>query len=178
MPLFLKELKKEKRSAWLFYPDMPNRSEIKVCSVTVVRPETSEKSVQRLLKGGLEQLAQEKHLILCFPNPEERGWNQDGYQEADIRAIAAFQEAMNRKDDEPVPVNEKGIPTYEFMQSTWHPMNDTHYYIGIDSGASILAAMMALRPQNMAAMVLIGGEVDKKTIEKAVASPVPAWLYG
>lgn len=66
---------------------------------------------------------------------------------------------MNRKDDEPVPVNEKGIPTYEFMQSTWHPMNDTHYYIGIDSGASILAAMMALRPQNMAAMVLIGGEV-------------------
>ena len=178
MPLFLKELKKEKRSAWLFYPNMPNRSEIKVCSVTVVRPEASEESVQRLLRAGLEQLAQEKHLILCFPNPEERGWNQDGYQEADIRTIAAFQEAMNRKDDEPVPVNEKGIPTYEFMQSTWHPMNDTHYYIGIDSGASILAAMMALRPQNMAAMVLIGGEVDKKTIEKAVASPVPAWLYG
>lgn len=121
MPLFLKELKKEKRSAWLFYPNMPNRSEIKVCSVTVVRPEASEESVQRLLRVGLEQLAQEKHLILCFPNPEERGWNQDGYQEADIRTIAAFQGAMNRKDDEPVPVNEKGIPTYEFMQSTWHP---------------------------------------------------------
>ena len=46
MPLFLKELKKEKRSAWLFYPNMPNRSEIKVCSVTVVRPEASEESVQ------------------------------------------------------------------------------------------------------------------------------------
>ena len=30
----------------------------------------------------------------------------------------------------------------------------------------------------MAAMVLIVGEVDKKTIEKAVDSPVPAWLYG
>ena len=157
MPLFLKELKAEKRSAWLFYPDMPNRSEIKVCSITVVRPDASEESVHRLLKAGLEQLAQEKHLILCFPNPEEWGWNQDGYQEADIRAIAAFQEAMNRKDDEPVPVNEKGIPTYEFMQSTWHPMNDTHYYIGIESGASMLAAMMALRPQNMAAMVLVGG---------------------
>ena len=68
MPLFLKELKKEKRSAWLFYPNMPNRSEIKVCSVTVVRPEASEESVQRLLRAGLEQLAQEKHLILCFPN--------------------------------------------------------------------------------------------------------------
>ena len=77
MPLFLKELKKEKRSAWLFYPNMPNRSEIKVCSVTVVKPEASEESVQRLLRAGLEQLAQEKHLILCFPNPEERGWNQD-----------------------------------------------------------------------------------------------------
>ena len=63
------------------------------------KAETSEESVQRLLKAGLEQLAQEKHLILCFPNPEERGWNQDGYQEADIRTIAAFQEAMNRKDD-------------------------------------------------------------------------------
>ena len=59
MPLFLKELKKEKRSAWLFYPNMPNRSEIKVCSVTVVRPEASEESVQRLLRAGLEQLAQE-----------------------------------------------------------------------------------------------------------------------
>ena len=53
MPLFLKELKKEKRSAWLFYPNMPNRSEIKVCSVTVVRPEASEESVQRLLRAGL-----------------------------------------------------------------------------------------------------------------------------
>ena len=51
MPLFLKELKKEKRSAWLFYPNMPNRSEIKVCSVTVVRPEASEESVQRLLRA-------------------------------------------------------------------------------------------------------------------------------
>ena len=72
MPLFLKELKKEKRSAWLFYPNMPNRSEIKVCSVTVVRPEASEESVQRLLRAGLEQLAQEKHLMAIRKQISER----------------------------------------------------------------------------------------------------------
>lgn len=178
MALILKELKKEKRSAWLFYPDMPNRSEIKVCSITVVREDDTEESVHRLLGMGLEQLAQEKHLILCFPNPEHEGWNQEGYLEKDIEAIAAFQGAMDRPKDEPIPVNEKGIPTYEFMLSTWHPMNDTHYYIGIGEGASVLAAMMAQRPQNMAAMFLIGGEIEKHVLEKAVDAPMPVWLCG
>ena len=176
MALYLKELKKTGRSAWIYYPDMPNRSEIKVCSLTVVRPEDTEKSVTALLENGLSRLAEEKHLILCFPNPGQGGWECGS--EADLQMLEAFQGGMNRPVDEPVPVNEKGIPTYEYMLSTWHPMNDTHYYVGIGKGADMTAALAALRPRNMAAMLLIGARMSMEITGKAVGAPVPAWLCG
>ena len=157
---------------------MPIHSEKKVCSITVVRPEDTEESVNRLLQNGLQQLAEKEHLILCFPNPEKDGWHWKKGSEcnSDIQHICTFQGEMNRPDDSPVKVNEKGIPTYDFMMNTWHPMNDTQYFIGLDSGASMLASMAAIHPQNMAAVLLIGGEPDKETIAEAVLSPVPAWL--
>ncbi len=180
MTLHLKQLKASGRSAWIYYPDMPVHSEKKVCSITVVRPEATEESVNRLLQNGLQQLADREHLILCFPNPEKDGWHwkKGSERDSDIQHICTFQGEMNRPDDSPVTVNEKGIPTYDFMMNTWHPMNDTQYFIGLDSGASMLASMAAIRPQNMAAVLLIGGESDKETISEAVLSPVPAWLCG
>lgn len=174
MALFLKKLKEMKRSAWLYYPDMPNRSEIKVCSITVVRPRDTEESVKILLQSGLQQLAEEKCLVLCFPNPKSDGWTGDA---EDIQLLAELQGKMDRPEDTPVPVNEKGIPTYAFMMSTWHPMNDTHYYIGIREGASLLASMAMVHPQNMAAMLLLDGKMPEIT-QKPAGAPVPAWLCG
>ncbi len=178
MTLHLKQLKASGRTAYIYYPGMPIHSEKKVCSITVVRPEDTEESVNRLLQNGLQQLAEKEHLILCFPNPEKDGWHWKKGSEcnSDIQHICTFQGEMNRPDDSPVKVNEKGIPTYDFMMNTWHPMNDTQYFIGLDSGASMLASMAAIHPQNMAAVLLIGGEPDKETIAEAVLSPVPAWL--
>ncbi len=167
-------------SAYLYYPDMPNRSVEKVCSITVLRTDESKESAEALLQAGLEELAEEKHLVLCFPNPPAGGWrwkDKEGRKE-DICMVAAMQDGMNRPDDGPVPVNEKGIPTYEFMLSTWHTMNDTRYFIGIGDGASLLAAMIALDPRNMAAALLLGAQIDEETEKMAVGSPVPAWLCG
>ena len=178
MSLHLKQLKTSGRSAWIYYPDMPIHSEKKVCSITVVRPEATEESVNSLLRSGLQELSEKEHLILCFPNPEQDGWHwkKGSGRDSDIQHICTFQGEMNRPDDSPVPVNEKGIPTYDFMMNTWHPMCDTQYFIGIGEGASMLASMAAVHPQNMAAMLLIGGELDKETMEETVNSPVPVWL--
>ena len=92
-----------------------------------------EVSVLRLLaETGLAELAEREQIILSFPNPIGKHWKAGVSKEADdVRAFPVFQEAMSRPDDKPMERNANGIPTYEAMISTWHPMNDTKYLIAI-----------------------------------------------
>lgn len=180
MALIWKEIRKINRSAYVFFPDIPNRTPFKVASVTVLRPEGSRESVERLLETGLEHLAQEKKLILCFPNPTEFGWRWGGEKgtEEDVEMICAFQDGLDRENDAPFELNEKQIPTFEFMMSTWHPMNDTKYFMGIGEGASMAAAFAAARPQYVPAMYLKGAQMTEEVIRTAAGAPVPVWLDG
>ena len=78
MPLYLKKLNSSGRETYLYYPDIPNRNAFKVSSITVLRESPDRESVQELLDQGLAALAEEKKLILSFPNPLQEdgtgGW--------------------------------------------------------------------------------------------------------
>lgn len=180
MALRWKEIRRIGRSAYVYYPDIPNRTAYKVASVTVVREERSRESVERLLAGGLERLACEKKLILCFPNPEEGGWRWQGGAgtEADLEALCTFQDELAHVNDQPMELNAKGIPTYEAMMSTWHPMNDTKYVVGIGAGGSMAAVLAAQRPWYVPAVYLQGAELTECVRRQAMGAAVPAWLDG
>lgn len=180
MPLYLKKLKSSGRETYLYYPDIPNRNAFKVASITVLRETSDRESVLRLLDDGLAALSEEKKLILSFPNPEQGGWNWDMDPEGpdDLGALCQLQDAMIRPEDEPLSVNRMGIPTLEAMLSTWHPMNDTKYWIGIGDGASMVYTMAALKPESVAAVLGIGGRLGQNVSRQALMTPVPAYLTG
>ncbi len=180
MPLYLKKLNSSGRETYLYYPDIPNRNAFKVSSITVLRESPDRESVQELLDRGLAALAEEKKLILSFPNPLQGGWNWrlDPEEADDLAALAELQDGMIRPDDKPFELNSLGIPTLKAMLSTWHPMNDTKYWIGIGQGASMVYAMAAVKPENVAAVLGIGGELDDGVCQRAVMASVPAYLAG
>lgn len=180
MALFLKRLKSNGRETWLYYPDIPNRSPFKVASITILREGSDRESVVELLDMGLAELAEEKKLILSFPNPTETGWNWRLNPELadDAAALCSLQEAMNQPEDRELAVNHIGIPTLEAMLSTWHPMNDTRYWIGIGEGASMAYTMAALKPETMAAVLGIGGSLAPEAVKRGVKAPVPVNLIG
>ncbi len=160
---------------YLYYPDIPVRSPFKRAAITVLRDTADEASVQALLSMGLQRLADEQELVLSFPNPLAGGWNytMDSQKPNDIEDICELQYAMDKPDDEPLPVNEMGIPTIEAMLSTWHLMNDTKYIIGIGAGASMAYTMAACCPDNIAAVLGVNGVLCPAAAEKAVHSPIP-----
>lgn len=180
MALYLKKLKSNGRETWLYYPNIPNRSPYKVASITVLREGSDRESVQELLDLGLAQLAEEKKLILSFPNPTETGWNWrlDPERADDVAALCSLQDAMNQPEDKELEVNHIGIPTLEAMLSTWHPMNDTKYWIGIGEGASMAYTMAALKPEMIAALLGIGGSLDSEAAKRGVKAPVSVNLVG
>ncbi|MCI9143937.1 MAG: esterase, partial [Lachnospiraceae bacterium] len=140
MGLVYKELKDIGRSMYLYFPDQEKRTAFKRSLITVFRDGDDEASVQELLeRQGMKKLAEEKEVILSFPNPVNGTWNagmEDGKAD-DVAAFQRFQDACGRESEEPLPCHPNGIPTHEAMMSVWHPMNDTKYLIGLGSGASM-----------------------------------------
>ena len=73
MGLFLKKVTRLNRSMYLYYPEFERHNPYIVRLLTVLRPDASAASVQRLLNDGLKELAEEKRFVLAFPNPLDRG---------------------------------------------------------------------------------------------------------
>ena len=174
MGLLYKTLESCSRAMYLYFPPIPKHSPYKRCSVTVLLDEADEEKIEGILKkSGLDKLAQEKQLVLSFPEPGTDGWDYD----KDLDIIDQMQGAMTlEREFEPVQTY-FGIPTWETMMDSWHLMNDTRYLIGIGKkGAAMALSMAACKPQNVAAVLAIGGELSQKSLEKAVYAPVPIWL--
>ena len=176
MSLFHKVLGDTGRELYLYYPGEQNRTPFRRCSITFLLDRCGEADVRALLDGcGLAGFADKNGIILSFPVPGRYGWNYklETGKDDDLCAFQQFQEAMAKPDSLALETNAIGIPTLEAMLSTWHPMNDTKYLIGTGSGASMAYTLAACRPDNIAAVLAIGGELTAAALEKAVYSPVP-----
>ena len=179
MSLFLKTLRESGRQLYLYYPGEEKRTPFKRCSLTVLMDHVTRESVESVLRDwGLQALADAKELVLSFPVPTQSGWNAvlDPALPDDVAAFTAFQDGMTKPDDEPLPVNEMGIPTMEAMLNTWHPMNDTKYVLGIGGGADMSLTLAAVHPENIAAVLAVSGKLCPQAFDKAVYAPMPLWL--
>ena len=94
----------------------------------------------------MAKLAERDQIILSFPNPVNRQWKAD-IDGDDVRAFNIFQDAMAKSDNRPMETRPDGFPTYEYMMSTWHPMNDTKYVIGIGSGGDMACTLASCYPR-------------------------------
>lgn len=180
MGLVYKELGGISRSMYLYFPEQERRTAFKRCSITILRDETDEASVRRLLEAsGLRRLAEEQEVILSFPNAAGGRWNYDfSGGTDDIAAFYAFQDGMSREDDRPLERRPDGIPTYQAMMSAWHPMNDTRYLIGLGSGAHMACTLAACAPENIAAVLSLGGCLCEQARRRAVGAVMPVCLIG
>ena len=147
MGLLYKTLESCSRAMYLYFPPIPKHSPYKRCSITVLLDEADEEKIEGILKkSGLDKLAQEKQLVLSFPEPGTDGWDYDN----DLDIIDQMQGAMTlEREFEPVQTY-FGIPTWETMMDSWHLMNDTRYLIGIGrKGAAMALSMAACKPQKL-----------------------------
>ncbi len=181
MSLFCKTIQKSGRQLYLYFPGGENRTPFKRCSLTVLMDTVTRESVEAALRDWqLQALADEKEIILSFPVPAPGGWNAALNPDLpdDLTAFAEFQNAMIKVDDGPLAVNAIGIPTLASMLSTWHPMNDTKYLLGIGGGADMALTLAAARPDNIAAVLAAGGSLCPQAFAQAVLAPMPLWLSG
>ncbi|HPF86542.1 MAG TPA: PHB depolymerase family esterase [Candidatus Limiplasma sp.] len=181
MSLFLKTLDKNDRQLFLYYPGEEKRTAFKRCSLTVLMDTVTRGSVEAALRDWkLQALADEKELVLSFPVPADGGWNAALAPDRpdDVQAFTVFQDGMAKPDNEPMKLNALGIPTLESMMSGWHPMNDTKYVLGIGGGADMALTLAAVHPENIAAVLAVGGTLCPQAFAKAVYAPMPLWLSG
>lgn len=178
MGLVYKEITSIGRSMYLYYPPGGNRTAFKRCSITVLRDGTDEESVRELLeKRGLRRMAEEEDVILSFPNPVDGRWNYNFRGTVDeLHDFRVFQDSMDKADDKPLAHRPDGIPTYEAMMSTWHPMNDTKYLIGIGSGANMACTLAACVGENIAAVLAVSGVLCQEARQRAVDAVMPVCL--
>lgn len=176
MELIYKTVTDLNRGMYLYYPPSSNRTAFKRCSITVLRDADDEASVRKLLfETGLAKLAENDDVILSFPNPVNGRWDAELSGE-DIQAFNKFQDAMTKPDNKPYEFRPDGIPTFESMMSTWHPMNDTKYIIGIGSGADLAVTLAATYPENIAAILCVNPTQSDIAYDKASYAPMPVHL--
>lgn len=173
MALFFKTFEKDGIQTYLFYPGDKNRTPFKRRSLTILMDACSEANVLALMEAwDLETLAMEKQMILCFPVPPKDGWTGADYARCK-QVFDTCQMGMGKPDDLPLPRNAFGIPTTEAMLSTWHPMNDTKYVVGIGNGATFALTLAIRNPANIAGVLAEGGH---PSLENTSESPVPVCL--
>ena len=176
MSLIHKVMRKSGRELFLFYPGDKKRTAFKRCSITVLMDNCDEKTAnEALTKLGLDKLSKEYEIIISFIAPTKDGFNykMEEVKADDVAAFAELQSAMNRPTDDPLPVGANGIPSFAAMMDAWHPMNDTKYLIGIGEGASMALTLAACYPDNIAAVLTVGGKLCDEALAKAVYSAVP-----
>jgi len=188
MKLVLKTMERAGgRSMYLCFPEGEPRTAFKRSVMTVLRDDAAEASVRELLeKYGLGHLADDRQVILAFPNPLEGGWNwalEEGKPD-DLEFLTHIQGELNSEEESrraPQPATQGQLSrTMRDMQArmgqTWHPMNDTKYIAGFGSGASMACTLAALKPTFAAGVFIDGGEFTPKAVREATWAAMPAWL--
>ena len=174
MPLFYKEFTNDHAGTFLYYPGTENRTPFKRRSITLIMNDATKDRVWKIIRDlHLERLSMENEIILSFPVSPQGGWSRAPF-EVCKHVFDVCQSGMNKSDDLPLLCNNFGIPTKDAMMSTWHPMNDTKYLIGIEDGADFALTMAMCTPANIAA-ILVDGGVPKNGLPR-VDSAMPICL--
>ncbi len=167
MKLFLKELQTPEtvRSMYVATPETDPKELWKSSSITILRESSSEASVKEIIESyGLDKLVDEQKAFLLFPNPIEDRWNyklKEGLSK-DAEFIIALNDSLN---------------SGSFTEG-WRAINDVHYLLGFGEGASMVNTLAAAFPSGSlaAAVCTIGGVMADEALERAVNSPVPAYI--
>lgn len=134
----------------------------KQCQVLMVlRDDADRESAEMLLEDlGLAALAEERHFVLLFPNPEEGGWNyaQDPARDDDrdflVRCFAAL------------PRSRGGVAGF----------NGMIFHLATSPASSAMLATLALtRPLDAAAIMV--GSLPQNYVLPAGMAQQAAWLY-
>lgn len=184
MELVYKKLADD-RSLYIYFPAGKARTVLKTSLLTVLREESDEESVRALLESeGLQKLAEEKRVIIAFPNPVNGGWNweMDPEKQDDVAFLAGIVEEV--KSDKPPVMDPHAPPSQSFnllallekMRDTWHAMDDTRYYAGFGSGASMAVTLAALEPTLAAGIYAVGGKLAPKAVAASKWAAMPAFL--
>lgn len=178
MGLFLKKVARLNRSMYLYYPEFDRHNPYIVRLLTVLRPDASEASVQKLLKDGLKELSEKKRFVLAFPNPLECGWNAELSEEGpdDLAALDGLLDEVTKEDDLPLKCGFAKIPELSEMLRQWHLMAITRYLAGVEGAADMAYAYAACRPENVAAVCGFGGTLSHRALAMAKNVPVTAVL--
>jgi len=180
MGLVYKEIPGIGRSMYIYYPNAPVHSPLKVSLIGVLRDGASRDSAETLLDMGLRKLADERWIIIVFPNPKEKTWNYELRPELadDVAALDVLLQEVTKPDNDPPKTDAIGIPLLYEMLRQWHPMFDCRYLIGMGSGASMAYAYAALRPEEIAGILGFGGGISENALKGALNTPVSAVLSG
>ena len=155
--LYEKTLTATGERMFLMYPGEENRTPFKRRSLTILLDRCTREHVTEVIEQlGLETLSLEKEFVMCFPVPDGDTWAEMPFAQL-YKRFTVCQEAMTKPDDLPLPRNSFGIPTLEAMMSTWHPMNDTKYLMGLGTGADAAVSLATCKPANIAALLAVGG---------------------
>lgn len=178
--LLLKYVKSAQRNMYLYYPSCERHNPYLTFLVTVLREEPGRNSVVTILNQGLRDFAEEKKLVLAFPDPTDAGWNSDLHSDRpnDLDALDACLQEVTKEDSEPLKTNDIGIPYLSEMLRQWHLMNSYRYMIGLGDGADMAISYAANRPENVAAILTFGGDLQPGAEKLAVGGPVTAVLSG
>ena len=169
--LYLKEFRDGRGEMYLYFPGVNRRTPYKRSGLFVLMDDVNSAHVEQVMAElDLETLCRDEEIVLAFPVPGEGGWQGEACED-----FALFYDGITKADDEPLTTNAIGIPTLEAMTSTWHPMNDVRYVIGLGSGADFALRLCAEKPEWFAGVWTVGGCLPEATVP---AAPMPAWLSG
>lgn len=148
------------RSMFVYVPKSgcPHAKQTQV--LMVLRADAGEQSARRALDGlGLARLAEDRHFLVVFPNPEEGGWNfeLDPAREDDASFIVRCFAALPR------------------LEAHVAGFNGMIFHLACDETSSAMALALAASSPLDAAAVMVGSTPEGFEFS-GMASQV-AWLY-
>ena len=128
----------------------------------VLRDEATEESAQALLDElGLAALAEDRHFVILFPNPQDGGWNytcdpaRDDDADFLVRCFAAL------------PKSKGGVAGF----------NGMIYHLAATPAASAMAATLAATRPLDAAAIMVGAFPAGYEMPQGAGAQQVAWLY-
>lgn len=129
----------------------------------VLRKDNTKESAEKVLREyGLDQLAEEKHFTVLFPNPQESGWNY----------------TLDTNKDDDLSFFVRCFATLPKSKGKVAGFNGMIFYLALDeSGSALLAQLSALHPIDCAAMMVGKFPEGFEITKEALKQPQVAWLY-
>ena len=155
------------RSMYVLYPAGERLSYYDNTLITVLTDQGGEQPARALLAdASFCELADQQRFLLLFPNPLDGGWNWtlDSEQRDDLNDVAELVRLFNHQEG----FVDCGI---------YHNMHNARYFIGSGTGGSLLHALAACNPVNVAGVFTLGGKLAPKAEEQSVSAAVSAILW-